>query len=100
MNASTATKEPKRVGKPYGNKNFPKKPLSYNQLPTDDEGFVDAHKYLPIDYDLVQVKAGDRLISAWRAGRKWDGLHLTPNTPIRWWKRTGYQFEITDRIEE
>jgi hypothetical protein len=63
------------------------RPLSYHMIKTDIDGWVDANKYLPGDYDLVQMKMGRKIVSGWLSGLTWDGLHYKPETKVEFWRR-------------
>lgn len=53
----------------------------------DYDGWVDADRFLPADYDLVLIKGIFKLIVAWHAGHKWDGLQYVPGTTVKYWKK-------------
>jgi len=75
-------KEPKKVGKDY--------PVvfSYRDVKTDDDGWVDAAKYLPADFDLVYMKVeGKKTLSGWMSGNNWEGLRLKEGDKVLYWKR-------------
>ena len=65
----------------------PKKSFTYKMCVTDCDGWVDASRFLPLDYDLVYARLEDKTIAAWHAGRKWDGLHLKPGSNVKYWKK-------------
>lgn len=54
----------------------------------DIDGWVDVDRFLPGDYDLVYLKIeGQRSVIGWIHGTLWDGLRLSPDAKIRYWKR-------------
>lgn len=64
------------------------KKLSYRTVKSDCDGWVDAKKYLPADYDLMYLKIKDKKSShGWITGCKWDGLHISAGDEILYWKR-------------
>lgn len=64
------------------------KTFTYRHLKTDPDGWVDAKKYLPADYDLMYLKIKDKKsCSGWAVGTKWDGLHISSGDEILYWKR-------------
>lgn len=52
----------------------------------DKDGWVDPNKYLPLDYDLVLVLVGEKMIPAWHALGHWDGLRLPLKAEVKCWK--------------
>ncbi len=68
-----------------GNK---RRKLSYKDIVTEPEQWIDAHKCLPADYDLVDIKVkGKGIISGWSVGRKWEGLRLKNSDEVLEWKK-------------
>lgn len=64
------------------------KVLSYKTVVSDIDGWVDAKKYLPVDYDLMYLKIKDKPTAhGWIVGRKWDGLKIKPEDEILYWKK-------------
>ncbi len=77
-----------------------RKILSYCMIKTDTEGWVDAKEYLPVNFDLVHMKVGTKVLSGWIAGNKWDGLRLLPNMKVEYWRRRfGQEEEMTGGLE-
>lgn len=63
--------------------------FSYSQVKYDDFGWAEAEVYLPLDYDLVEVKNEENKVnSAWVIGIEWDGYRLKNNTKVTHWRRT------------
>ena len=61
---------------------------SYKDVHYDLEGWAEASKYLPEDYDLVYLKTENKkVIPGWSIGKSWDGLRLKPEHKISHWKR-------------
>ena len=75
----------KKSGKPV--------PCRYSDVPTDINGWVWDLKYIPIHFDMVNVKIKDkpRPVSAWFDGKNWIGLRLRPGNVIVGWKRNPYE---------
>jgi hypothetical protein len=78
---------PLKVGKPFPSETNPKRTLSYRMVPTDPDGWVDAKKYLPADYDLVLCKGEGKTVVAWHSCHHWDGLNYKPGSEVNYWKR-------------
>jgi len=83
-------KPPVQVGKDYSKKkdgiHIPK--LTYAKVPNDGNGWVEAHKYLPANYDLVLMKIGDTYKPGWYQGNSWEGYKYEPGEEVTHWKRT------------
>lgn len=62
---------------------------SYHDVKYDDDGWADASKYLPLDFDLVYLKAVDRkeVIRGWHCHNVWDGYKLKDKEKILYWKK-------------
>jgi hypothetical protein len=56
-------------------------------LPTTKNGWFSTKKYLPLDFDLVYVKFENKILPAWFAFNKWDGIKLPKNPEIEYWRR-------------
>jgi hypothetical protein len=69
-----------------GNKKRTKK-YSYIHVETDERGWADAKKYLPVPFDLVYVDDGEKIVTGWWSGTFWDGLRLKKDTKVIKWKR-------------
>lgn len=67
--------------------------LSYNDVEKDVDGWVDASKYLPIDFDLLIVKTKESSFPAWSVGNHWDGVRVTDKTEVLFWKKRDYYSE-------
>mgnify|MGYP003566104828 CR=1 FL=1 len=62
--------------------------FSYDDVKKDMDGWVDAKKYLPADYDLVYMRReGKKTISGWTFGTNWEGLRLKDDDNILYWKK-------------
>jgi len=62
--------------------------LSYWNIPADEDGWVDAKQYLPADYDLCFLKLKDKKSRfGWSSGFSWDGLNITKEDEILYWKK-------------
>jgi hypothetical protein len=64
------------------------KTLSYKTVVSDIDGWVDASKYLPADYDLMYLKIKNKPTThGWVFGTKWDGLKVQPDDEVLYWKK-------------
>lgn len=73
------------VSKCHTNKN---NLFSYRDVDFDDDGWADAKRFLPHDYDLMYLKLKDKgVISGWVAYEEWQGLRLKSNDEVLYWKR-------------
>lgn len=75
----------KKVGRDYF-----KDPIriQYRHVPLDEDGWVDAEKYLPADYDLVFMKLEKGpTIAGWSYANGFEGLRLKPDDKVLFWKR-------------
>ncbi len=62
--------------------------LSYEAVPKDENGWVNAKEYIPRDFDMCSLKIKDRKTkSGWAIGNKWDGLNIRPKDEILYWKK-------------
>jgi len=60
----------------------------YRDVIYDKEGWADASKYLPEDYDLVFLKIeGKDICHGWSTGQNWDGCNIKRSDNILSWKR-------------
>jgi hypothetical protein len=78
-----------RVGqKLEGEKN---KVFTYPMCEYDENGFVDASKYIPVDFDLLLLECeNDNLkfnIYGWHTGNGWDGFRYNGEKVLRWKKK-------------
>lgn len=77
-----------KVGKSLIEKNGKTKELTYTDVPTDIDGWVDSSKYLPEDFDLVELRMEDNIIeSGWAIGSTWDGLYVDSDSKVNYWRR-------------
>jgi hypothetical protein len=68
-----------------------KKRFAYSDVIYDHDGWVDATKYLPFDFDLVRVMTIEgRQYSGWCIGKEWDGQKIKPEMNIILWKKPEY----------
>lgn len=65
-----------------------KRILCYRDAFCDEDGWVDAHRFLPAEYDLVFLKhASGKTREGWRSGICWDGLKIDKTKEVIYWKR-------------
>ena len=75
------------------------KTLKYSNIPTDQYGWIDASKYMPRDYDLCFLKIkGDKKISGWANGFKWDGHRLSEEDEVIGWRKLKEPREVLHAI--
>lgn len=61
---------------------------SYLSVPKDFDGWVDASKYVPADYDLCLLKIeGKSIRPGWISGLNWNGLRVEDKDKVLFWKR-------------
>jgi hypothetical protein len=61
---------------------------TYKDVEYDEEGWADAKKFMPADFDLVFLKVnGKKSISGWYAGYQWDSLNYNKIDKVLFWKR-------------
>jgi hypothetical protein len=63
--------------------------FSYVNVETDDDGWADAKRFRPADYDLVyfKVEGVKKTLSGWCHGSNWDGLGFKSEYKVICWKR-------------
>lgn len=69
------------------------RPFFYKDVDLEKDGWVDAKKFLPLDFDLVslKVKGKDKVLTGWSTGNSFDGLRLDQNAEVVFWKRINEQ---------
>jgi hypothetical protein len=61
---------------------------TYQDVDYDLDGWADAKKCLPEDFDLVYMRLKrERTIPGWVNGTKWHGLRLKSDDEVVLWKR-------------
>lgn len=78
-----------QVGKPKPLEPGQDKPKNwtYPQVETDYDGWVDSTKFLPGNYDLVTLKTEIETKRGWYTGQTWDGMRVSPDDRILYWKK-------------
>lgn len=63
----------------------------YNDVHFDKDGWADATKFLPADFDLCHLKTTrtKEPVSGWHTGAVWDGRRLKETDTILYWKKNG-----------
>lgn len=65
-----------------------RKQITYADTGCDDDGWVDANKFVPVDFDLVLVRTDkDKTKPGWYCGQRWDGRRISSDEKILFWKR-------------
>lgn len=68
-----------------------KKRFSYSEVEYDNFGWADSSKYLPLDYDLVEVKNKEnKVFSGWIIGIKWEGYRIQEGINLTHWRRADH----------
>jgi hypothetical protein len=62
--------------------------FSYRDVRYKRDGWADARKYRPADFDLMFLMFKDKgCLPGWSVGKKWDGLEIDPDDKVLYWKR-------------
>lgn len=80
----------KQVGKDLAPKKFRTKfqpKLLYSQVTKDKNGWVDAKKFLPKNFDLVEMKIDGNRLPGWYQGTSWDGYKFKTGQVVTHWRR-------------
>ena len=60
---------------------------TYSKVEFDKDGWADASKFIPRDFDLCELKLKDRKARpGWALGPNWDGLNMKPEFEVLYWK--------------
>ena len=89
---------PSKVGKPYDiykdgklvvdAKGLAKqKKFSYVEVEYDFDGWADASRFMPNDYDLCCCKLEKGTKMGWAHGLDWEGYKIKPEDRILYWKK-------------
>lgn len=64
------------------------KGYTYSDVKYDADGWADAKKFIPEDFDLCHLKIKDQKTkSGWSKGYKFDGLRIEPEDEVLYWKK-------------
>lgn len=59
----------------------------YRDVKYNENGWADARKFLPADYDLMLlVLENGQRVNGWSAGENWEGLKIKPHDKVLLWK--------------
>lgn len=63
--------------------------FQYKDVDFDLDGWADATKYRPVDFDLVllQIEGREKPISGWAVGNTWDSVRMKDKDIVLTWKR-------------
>ena len=75
------TEKVKQVGRTYDDKK-----LSYKALKYSPTGWVNASRFLPLEFDLCTIKTQKSKSPGWHTGGVWVGLKLKKNDKVIAWK--------------
>ena len=73
----------RKVGRFYDN---PKRAFAYMDVQYDNGKWADSSKFLPADFDLCHCKGKYKVIPGWHTGSSWDGLNMSPDFEVLFWK--------------
>lgn len=60
----------------------------YKDIDYDEDGWADAKKFMPADFDLCLLKIKDKKSRVgWASGNYWDGLHVNSEDEVLYWKK-------------
>lgn len=75
------------------------KGLNYSSIPYEQDGWVDAKKFMPADFDLCFLKIKNKKSRfGWATGFKWDGLNIDEDDEVLYWKIKKEKSEGKDAI--
>lgn len=61
---------------------------SYRDVKYDDNRWALSDQYTPLEYDLCHLKTeGGLTFIGWYTGQVWDGLNLSSDHKIKYWKK-------------
>lgn len=60
--------------------------FTYKQVEYDKEGWADADKFHPVDFDLLylQIEGSTGTLRGWCSGNAWDGLKYNGEKVLKW----------------
>lgn len=63
--------------------------FTYPMVTYDEDGWVDATKFQPVDFDLLYLKIEGikGTIRGWCSGNNWDGMKWKDSYKVKYWKR-------------
>jgi len=68
------------------------KKFTYTKVLYQKDGWADATKFLPLKYDLVNIKFEKKTVHGWWDGLNWIGLKITPeDKALAWNKKEDYE---------
>lgn len=59
---------------------------NYRDVKYDIDGWADAKKFLPANFDLCLLKTKSKTIHGWYSGLSWDGMNIQESDEILYWK--------------
>lgn len=61
----------------------------YSDVPVSPTGWVTNPNYLPISFDMMElrVKQRDKTVPGWWDDKRWQGLHFKKEYTVTAWKR-------------
>lgn len=61
--------------------------IGYTDIEYDCDGWVDAKRFAPAQFDLVRLKTQRHTINGWHTGEKWFSLRLRDIDNVLYWKK-------------
>lgn len=60
---------------------------NYKDVIYDFDDWVDANKFIPMDFDLVTLRSNNKEFKGWSVGMSWDGYRHTGKEEILQWRK-------------
>lgn len=70
----------------YSNPRGGSLPYCYRHVKLTD-GWANPKEWLPLSFDLVQLKTQDKIKMGWYTGDRWDGYRFKETDEVLQWKR-------------
>lgn len=63
--------------------------FAYSDVVYDKNGWADAKKFLPLDFDLLflKIKGKQKIFSGWHNDKHWEGSKINRKDDILFWKK-------------
>ena len=75
--------EKKEVNKKGNIVNF-----KYSDVPVDKDEWASVEDGLPLPFDLVHMKIGDKIVNGWWTGQDWYSVRMKKDSKVERWKRS------------
>lgn len=60
---------------------------TYKDIEYIFDDWVDAKKFIPMDFDIVTLRSKDKEFKGWSVGMSWDGYRHTGKEEILQWRK-------------